>query len=66
MDDLRWYTIFMSTCEHGDDSFMYFNEYQHWTFPKHSHKRLVSLNWLISGIESQLSEMEYDLGIESQ
>ena len=41
IDDLRWYKIFIvkfqkTTCDAGDGSFIsYFNEYQHWTFPKH-------------------------------
>ena len=42
MDDLRWYKIFMAkvqmyTCDALGGSFIsYVNEYQHWTFPKHS------------------------------
>ena len=59
MDDLSWYKIFtmkfqMSTCDAGDGSFISnINEYQHWTFPKHSHKLFASLNGLVPGIESQ-------------
>ena len=59
MDDLMWHRILimkfqMSTCDSGDASFIsYFNEYQHWTFPKHSPNRFVSLNELIPAINSQ-------------
>ena len=35
----------MSACDAGDGRFIsYFKQYQHWTFPKHSHTRFVSLN----------------------
>ena len=52
----------MSTFDPVDGSFIsYFNEYQHWTFPKHSSKRFVSLNGLIPGMKFQQSYMEYDL-----
>ena len=43
MDDLRRYKIFivkfqMYTCDAGCGNFIsYFNENQHWTFPKHNH-----------------------------
>ena len=38
----------MPTCDAGDGSFIsYINEYQHWTFPKHSRERFVTLNGLI-------------------
>ena len=66
MDDSLWYKIFivkflMHTCDAGDGSFMsYVNEYQHWTFPKHSHKRFVSLNALFPEVESQQPQMEND------
>ena len=38
----------------------YVNEYQHWTFPRHRHKRFVSLNGLFPEVESQQPQMEND------
>ena len=66
MDDLMWYKIFivkfqMYACDTGDGNFiLYVNEYQHWTFPKHIHKRFVSLNALFPEVESQQPQMEND------
>ena len=38
----------MSTCDAGDGIFqILFNENQHWTFPKHNHKRAVTLSVMI-------------------
>ena len=66
MDDLMWYKIStvkfqMYTCDAGDSSFIsYVNRYQHWTFPKHSHKRFVSLDALFPEVKSQQPQMEND------
>ena len=63
---IMWYKIFivkfqMYTCDAGDGNFiLYVNEYQHWTFPKHSHKRFVSLNALFPKVESQQPQLEND------
>ena len=44
----------VKSCYGWMGSFMsYFNEYHHWTFPKHNHMWFVSLNGLIPGIEFQ-------------
>ena len=62
MDNLKEYKILiakfqMYTCDAGVGSFIsYVNEYQHWTFPKHTHKRIVALNALIPEVESQQME----------
>ena len=55
----------MYTCDAGAGSFIsYVNEYQHWTFPKHSHKRCVSLNGLFPEVESQQPQMENNVSRE--
>ena len=64
--DLMWYKIFIVkfqryTCDAGDGNFIScVNEYQHWIFPKHSHKRFVSLNALFPEDESQQPQLEID------
>ena len=51
----------MYACDAGDGSFVaYVNEYQHWTFPKHNHKRFLPPNALIPEVESQQPQMEND------